>query len=419
MAADREGLPVFLGKILTLRSFLSIAAYIVLVAVVNVLKYPPETKTVVYIAGMHLFLFAIATTLFDAFQAIEKMKYIAISNFISGTTNKILSFLLVFLGFGVIGLTLSFTIGSTILLFTIGIFYLKVVSSIKLGIDRKFWLENLKKGMPFFTVGILQAFDMKIGVVILSKLIGEAAVGIYGASFSLIGKLFIIPDSICMAIFPTFSLLFVNAKKEELNEVFTKFFVYLLIIGLGVAVGTTILSKNIIHLIYGDEYHLSAFVLAVLSWHLPFKFLTMLEGYCLGAIKQQSKVLKVWIVAPIVAVVANVILIPVFEGAGVAFAHLAAQVVAFILTLIFVRRYVSIKIEASGIMKIIASNVILGIAVLALKEINLILAVIVPGLLYIGALIVLGILKAEDWKMFRSAFGREKQRIDESADLKI
>jgi len=406
IAANREAGLLLLGRIFSLRIVLALFSMFLLVVLINVMGYPSSTKFVVYIAGTTLLTRTAATTLFDVFQAYERMQYIAISEFVSGTLLTIGSVVVLFIGYRLIGLTIVYSAAILVLFLIILAFYLKFFPLVRLHVDKAFWLESVKKGFPFFITGMLGILNIRIGVILLSRLGGDAAAGQYGASFSLVERLNVIPESLCTAIFPTIALLFASSRAHELNDLLKRYMNYLLILGLSVAVGTTLLASEIINLIYGDQYANSGPVLAVLAWNLPGFFLAMLLGYALGAIHRQGTVARFSIAATVLNVALNFVLIPLWGAVGAALAYASFGIMVSAAMFWVVHRDLNFRLGRQQLIRIVLANAVMAGCVVLLKTLGLVVAIIGGAGIYIVLLVVLRVVKRDDWHLLRAALMR-------------
>ena len=408
IAADREHGLTILGKMFTLRFTLGCLAYLALVVTVNVMGYPALTKIVVYIAGLNLLTHTMATTLFDVFQAYERMKYIAISNFISGTSLTIASVLVLLVGFRLVGLTVVYAGGGLLMLLSIAYFFFRFFPGIRLEFDAAFWRESLRKGAPFFIVGLITVLNLRVGVILLSKLGGDAAVGQYGAAFHLVERLNVISESLCTAIFPALAALYTESKFDELNRMLKRYSSYLLMLGLPIAVGATMLAPQIIGLIFGDKYENAQHVLAILAWNLPFYFVASVLGYCLGAIHRQPLVARIAAVAAVTNIGLNFVLIPRYQEIGAALAYLSLGVVSCILVIIAVARVLTFPLQIGLVLRILLANAVMAGSVYLVLQVHWLVAIPVAAAVYAGALILLKALKRDDFELIRVAITRKK-----------
>ncbi len=402
VAAARDGAGDILGKIFMLRLFLTAFTYILLVGAVNILNYPPPTHMVVYIAGILLFPNTAATVFFDGFQAFERMKYMAYANFISGIILTASSVVILYSGYRLVGLTIVYLLGNFFLFAFAAAFYMKNFPSLKMQIDLTFFRENLKKGMPFFLTGLFGMLNTKIGIIILSKLEGNSQIGLYGAASNLTDRLLIIPDSLGTAIFPTIAILYIASKKEAVY-LFGRFFHYLILISLPIAVGITMLSSRIIHLIYGPEYASSALTLSILAWSLPGLFNGYLLAYFLNAVHLEHMVLKFTFGAAGINIALNFILIPYFHQNGVAIALFFCWSLYGLFNFYLAYKHFSIKIGLGFLSKVIFANALLSIWIFFLNGLNIFITILASGSLYIASLFILKLMNGDDWNIIRES----------------
>ena len=416
MAANRDNARVLVGKYFVLGLLLSFASFVLLVIVVNSLQYPAITKLVIYIAGLNLFLRTIGSTFFDIFQAFEKMKYIAYGNMISGVLLTLFSVIVIYFGYRLIGITLVYVGGSVALVVAMAIFYRIHFRFLKLSIDVPFWRERLRQGFPFFVTAMLWMVNMRICVVLLSKMTDDTFVGVYGASFNIVSRLYIFPDSIGTAIFPTIAFLYASKNMAELGSLSEKFFRYTMIMGLPFSLGVALLSPRIIDLIYGTQYASSAASLSILAAGIPFLFMIGLFAFALGAVHRQGQVVKANLIATALNLAITVLLIPPFRELGAAAGYAASQLITSALLFYYFRRFLAFRLDPGGIAKIILANAVMSAAVYVVKDMNLLVAVFAPAGLYLGLIVALRVVTAEDLALIKDAlFKKEITVSDPSA----
>ena len=396
---NQNNTATILERMIALRFFMACLGYIVLMTIVHLLGYPDATITVVAIAGLTLLPQSVVSTYHDLFQALEKMKYTAYSFFISGVFVTAGSMVIIFMGYRLIALTVVYALGSMMLLGAV-IFFRRftLFPSVRIKIDLSFWKENLRKGFPFFLAGGLS--NLNGGTLLLSKMATAASLGYYGAAGGLIDRLMVIPDSVGTAIFPTIASLYAH-KSKETTPLFERFFQYMVVMGVPIAVGTMLLSDEIIMLIYGGKYGASALTLRILCWVIPTLFLVTLNEYTLGAINRQHEVIKVATTATVVNLVMCFFLIPYFQENGAAIAEVTSYFLWAVITLVLLCRSLALYPKISFFLKVGAANCLMGLIVVVLKKYNIFFTIIVSACSYGVMLIVLGVVSGKDWELIR------------------
>ena len=106
--------------------------------------------------------------------------------FTAGMVNTVASVVAVFLGYGVVGVMATYVLGNLVGTVLAAYYLFSRFTVPKLAIDFPFWKENLVKAVPFFFPTLINQAGSRIGIVILAAMVGEAAVGTYGAASSLV-----------------------------------------------------------------------------------------------------------------------------------------------------------------------------------------------------------------------------------------
>lgn len=401
IAQDKKQTGVFIGKIVALRFLLSLLTLAAIVIIINLMKYPAATKAIVYMASSTVVFFTIASTFQDVFQAHQKMEYIAYSEFISGLILTILSVFVLYMGHRLTGITLVYCFGGFLGMLMTVWFLLKKFTIPVFKIDFLFWKQSLYKGAPFFFPGLLVIFGSKIGIILLSKMSGDVSVGVYGAAYSLIEKLLIIPDSVCTAFFPAMSSLFKDSA-ENAKHLFRRFFMYLFLVGLFIAVNTTIFAKQIVCLVYGAKYASSIIILQALSWWLFLSFLTYIQSWTLAAIHQEKKGAMARFITIPLYILLNLLLIPYLKEKGVVVSALIIAILHFIILHNFLKVYF-LNIFSSGriFLKITSVNIAVCAVTIFLNRCHFVLAIISSVILYMFLLLKFKIIRQSDFSYLK------------------
>lgn len=402
VAKDRSCAAEYTKKMLASRLGLSIVVVILIVLSINMMGVEARTKIIVYLASLTIISTSIWTTLIDVFQAFEKMSYVAYSQFYGGFILTVLSVLVLFMGFGLSGLTLAYVLGNIITMGVAWLYISKLIGRPTFEFDWQFIKNNLAKGAPFFYPSIVALAGMKIGIILLSIFSGDASVGVFGAANNLVEKLIIIPDGICTAMFPTLIILY-QQSPQKAAHLFRKYFEYLLIIALPIAVGTTMLAKPIILLIYGPNYIAAVPVLQILVWWLFFQFLLSMQGSTLGAIHQERKAALVsFVVAPIY-IVLNLLLIPMFQERGTAWANLVSAIFSFMLLSYYIKvHFVQDIIPVHRIMRIVGAVFMMGLSIYWFIDEIIIFPLVIGFLSYITVVVVFGVVSWRELQQLKS-----------------
>jgi O-antigen/teichoic acid export membrane protein len=417
---DRVNAGRIIGKVLILRLLLSLLAVVLAVVVINILHYPQNTKLVVYMAGSMLLFSAVSNTLNSAFQGFEKMEYVAKSQFLSGLILTALSVVVLYAGFGLKTLTLVYCFGNMLGTIIALWFLYKRITKPVFEIDLVLWKSTLMKAIPFFIPLMVGLLGEKMGVILLTKISGDAAMGVYGAASGLVERLVLIPDGICTAIYPTMAALYMSSRQEAV-VLFKRFHLYAMIIGMPIAIGTTILADPLIQIVYGAKYASSAIILRILIWWFFFLFLNMLQVWTLGAIHQEKKGVTIVCISTPVFILLNLLLIPIFAEKGYAAATLISVFLSFSMSLIFICRYLRSKmIDLSVIVRLLGANVVMGLFTYLFRHNIIVITIPVSAGNLLGIVYFRVITRDEVrklWSMISEKFSRDKDAATVSGQM--
>ena len=396
VAKNKDQTSVFMGKMTVLKLILSMIAVVLTIIAINWMNYPQDIKLIVYLASLTIILNAVTSTFNDVFQAYEKMKFVAFSRMISGLTLTFLSVIVLFFGLRLVGVTSAYVVGNLVALFITAWFFKKYISWIKPKFDLKFNYENIKNGFPFFLPNFINSFGKKIGIIILSKMGGDASLGFYGAAFALTSRLVIVIDGVSSAYYPTMSVAFKDSK-EQAVQLFRKFFQYLFIIGVPVAVGGTVLAKPIIILIYGTEYIQAINILTILAWDFPVAALSCFLGWTLGAIGCEKKLSIIKIVFVSFFLISCVILIPLFNAVGLAFASLVGSTASLAISMFYTKKNLHVKLLCfNSFSKILFINIFVGLCIFVIREWSIFITLPLYIFIYLLLIVSFRIIKFEE-----------------------
>ncbi len=188
-----------------------------------------------------------------------------------------------------------------------------------LEIDWNFWKPTIKSAWVFAVGNFFVSIYFMIDRVMLSKMIGDISVGYYSAAYNLINVLSVIPLAFATSLFPVMSNYF-KTSQSSLNKLYQYSIRYMYLLALPITVGTVLLSKRIIYMIYEDEFLPSTQALNVLIFAEFFVFVDIVFSHMLVSIGKEKVNMFNAVAGSLLNVVLNLLLIPKmgFVGAGIA-----------------------------------------------------------------------------------------------------
>lgn len=409
VARDKSLASKYLGNVVVMKVFLTIITFCLIALAINLLGYQEQTIKVVYLIALSIIFTAFVGMFNSIFQAYEKMEYISVGRVLNSVLMLAGALIAINQSYSVVGFASIYFIVSAIALgYSFVVCLWKFVFP-KIEIDFEFWKPTIKEALPFFLAAVFSVIAFRIDMVMLSMMKGDMVVGLYSAAYRFMEILMFIPAMFIASIYPVLSNFHVSSK-ESLKYAYQKSFKYLALLGLPIAVGTTILADKIILLIYGSEFNNSVIGLQVLIWTIPIIFLTYMFGTMLASINRQDMILKILSICMLLNIVINFILIPKYSYVGASFATVIAELLSFILCYHFLSKFVY-KIQIHKfVTKPLMASIIMGIFVLYTVEMNLFLLVCISIVVYFGLLIIFKTFSNEDLNLLKQLISTQNKR---------
>ncbi|MGB9978577.1 flippase [Methanobacterium sp.] len=407
VARDKTSTNKYLFNTSIIKIFLAFLTFGLIFATVNIIGYTEEISYVIYIMTLSVIFTAFTNVFNSIFQAYEKMEYMSIGNILNsavlftgviiGTTYKLDIFFFV---------TIYLVASLFVLAYSL-IAYLWKFPKPKIHVDLSFWKLTLKEALPFGVTNIFGSIYYWIDSVMLSKMVGNEVVGWYNAAYRLMFVFLAIYTVYLSAIFPAMSK-FYKTSEEYLKFSYERSYKYLLIISTPIAVGITLLADKIILLIYGTGYIPSIFALQILIWTIPLLFINGLSGYVLGAINRQMVLTKITFIGAVLNIILNLLLIPKFSFIGSSFATVVTELSLspLLFYVLFKSNYADKKSLTKDLPNIMASNVVMAILIVILRDINLFLLILIAAIVYFAAVYLFKALDEIDISLIKHLLNR-------------
>ena len=395
----------YIGNTIVLKIALSTITLVLMFLIVYIEHYSPEIAVVVYFITISFVVGAFTNIFYSVFQAYEKMEYQSIGQII----NSIIMFsgilLIIYYQMSITNFALIYLIASIVsLIFGIIICAWKFILP-KIEIDITLWKFLIIEAIPLTLSGVFLLIAFRIDTVLLQVINGNEAVGVYNAAYGLMSALMFLPSVYVMSVFPLLSRFNVSSK-DLLKISYEKSFKYLIIIGLPIAVGTTLIASPLILFIYKSGFSQSIIALQILIWAIPIIFVNYILGTAINSINKQSQMVKSAFIVMALNIILNLLLLPKYGFVAASFITVITELSAciFWFHIMNVNGY-NIPVHKILVKPVIAS-LIMGLFV-ALVNINLIIVIVIATIIYFGVLFLLKTFSEEDIGLFKQMLGRD------------
>jgi len=386
---------------------------------------PQIRHILIWLAIINWFLNMYQQTFTIPIEASERMHFMAIGSFIAQVVGMALSVVAVILAFGPEGVLGARSTGmAASFLFLVSVLSFAFYRP-KFDFDlRRYW-KILRQGLPlaiYYLMGLVLLEIDKTMLTFMASLgeehwlvrvvpwiqsaeamgVSLEDVGRYSSATILAYKFEMVVIAFQTALVPSLVATW-NEGKQAYEAMLGRSIRFVLILGVPVAIGTGFISRDIMDLIYAEEYLVASRVLAIIIWFIPFQFLNRVLASSLAATEREKFVP----ICVAIAVTGNVLLnsafIPWwgFEGAGIATVITEGLLV---LLYLFVQRQHIIGIfgQLKLLRIIVAFGVLIGLCWL-LRGQHFVLVIAAAVVVY--GVAVLG-LKCIDREEIRAVTGR-------------
>lgn len=406
IATYNKSAPKYLGNAIPLKIIFATIKLLITFMILVLLKINEITIFITLLFSIEMIFKSYVGTFNGTFQAFEIGKYQGIGITLLNTTTLLFILTAIYVDLGLLGISIAYILAN-ILTFTYEYYVLnKHVVKPKFELDWEFCKKITLLSLPFAVTGILYTIYYSIDMVMLTKIVGDYATGIYSATYKLISVLTLFYSVYTAVIFPVMSKFFKNDKKLLVIS-YEKSIKYLMLVMIPLATGTVFYSLDIIQLIYGHQYDAAASVLSILIWTVCLLFISGACNTLLNASHKEVTVTKIYAIAAVFNIALNFVMIPYFSYNGAAVTTVLSDVL-----IVSLQTYVIHKIGHrpnkklyTDLIKIIMGSAVLGIALYFLN-LNMWIAIPVGIIIYLAVITLLKFFDDDDKYVIKEILGK-------------
>lgn len=386
---NRESASSLLGNAFALRLILAFVSMTLVCLAITAIKGFSRVSFLVYISSFALF-FSLQAIYETMFKAELKMLVPTVVNFLKMVAYAILVFLLIYFKGNLYGFIAASMISGFFALALIAV-YSKRYFVVSPQFDFRIWRWLWKQSMPILLSGIFSLVYSRIDIIILERIKGFEAVGLYSAARKFSDTIILIPECACISLFPLLSRFF-KEKKYDFNRVSAFGLKYMLIFITPIVIGTWFFSEQIIG-IYGKNFTNSVFPLKLLILSSFFTFLNIvLVNAIIAAGRQKFDAILSGILM-FVNVGANLVLIPTFSYNGASCAFLITEAICFIGYIIIFYRITKLPLSDIKLARLLFANIIFSLFLGAVRSVPFIVVLPVSVIVYLILILAFNIIK--------------------------
>ena len=408
IARDKSFGDKYTSNILLIKLLLTIMTLILIIITVSLLGYDLEVKNVIYIITFSIMISTFTNYFGSVFQANQRMLYVALYNLLTSSIILIGVFVGIYYKLDLYFFTIIYLISNAIVFIYMFQIYVKTFSFPKWNINLNLWKPLLKEAWPFGLTSLSGMIYTYIDTIMLSVLQGSEAVGLYSAAYRIMLIMLFFPNAINLTLFPVMSKYYKTSKKslQQLHQIYFK---YMLLFGLPIGFGTTILANKIITFIFGQGYLQSGMILQILIWTIVLTFIGASFVQILQSTNNQLVITKISVVCVFVNIVINLFLIPLYSYIGASIATVITEVilVGYCIFYCYKINYgIKIKIVINYLSKFLVATLSMSVLLLYINNMNLFIQLISGTVVYFVIIYLINGIDEEDKLLVNRILGK-------------
>jgi O-antigen/teichoic acid export membrane protein len=343
LAADWRRAPELVGSAIILRVAAIVPALAATVLYLRLGHFDASHALVLYLATGVALCILLCDPFLAAFQAIERMEYLAYADVINKALLSACGIALVLLGFGATTLVALMFLAASVVL-GLAFLWSRRFFTIELRVRPSQLRQLVADSLPYWTYALFSTLYLWIDSAILAVLTRTEVVGWYGGPTKLFGSLMFVPVILATAWLPRLVTAFTQSP-EQLRQVARIPTEQVMILSLPVSVGAALIADPLVRFLYGPAFGGSVPVLVILALSVAPTYFNIVAYQILVAAKRQMTWTRAIIAASVVNPLLNLVLIRVFEsrfqnGAiGAALSFLLTEVMLVAVGLVVVRPF--------------------------------------------------------------------------------
>ena len=382
LSRSRENAATYFGNLLLMGLSSSICLGMVMVAIAYWLKPNADTLFAVKMMALALIPATAFTWSRAMLTAAEKMSYIAVSRAAENIFKVVVGVTLLCNGGGIRSLLVVVALSKVVSFVVCYVYAIRKVVAPSWKFDRKLFKSFLHQAPAFFSIAVFNSLFWSLSVIMITKMRGETDAGLFSAAFKIVDLCLAFTAAFGYALYPVISR--ISRKDHSLfQSLCIRSIKYVLILTLAISAGVTVLSSQIVMLLYGADSMAAAPVLSAMIWLImPFSVAYIL-AYSLLSYEKQKLDLISNIVATFTLFFGNLLLLPGYGVWGATFAILLGCFIFVALQYFWVAREL-FKIRITGrILRPVLSVVSMVVVVFWLRDKNVFLSVAAGSVVFL------------------------------------
>lgn len=334
LSANEKKTVYYFKNLLAMRLAMGLCLLVIGVVVLAFFPYSSFVKAGILISLLTIFTQALYTSGNAIFQTKLRYDLSVLAAILGSLTILILAFWVVMRGAGLLPVVGSYVVGGVVMVAASLIFVRGLTGALGLRFDFELWRYLFMSALPLGLATIFTVVLQRADAIMLSLMVGNEAVGFYGASYKIFEFALVFPTFFVNAAYPIMVRHFKDGQERLLRTVKLSGLFLLGVSLLGLVIGW-VLSPLMIGVVAGPEFSESVLALRLLLLGLPAFYLSALFLWLLITLGKQRQVPVVYAVGAAVNLVLNLIFIPRYSFYGAAVTTWTSELLILVLLVHF------------------------------------------------------------------------------------
>jgi O-antigen/teichoic acid export membrane protein/peptidoglycan/xylan/chitin deacetylase (PgdA/CDA1 family) len=387
VARDRENLNRLFWNVVGIKLTLTVPVVTIGVIVLQFMGYDQRTKEAAYVVAAGVVLTLLGKTFEGVFNGTERGDLLAFSLVVTRLVNAALGLIFLAVGFGVVAVAASYSIGALFGVITCGVVLRRHIGVPGGRADRSTWLGLVTTSFPFAIQDVFNLLLLRLDAVILSLLATETAVGRYGSAYRLLESTLFVT----WALEGAFTAMYAYLRRDSSPSVGSVFqrsvkVALVLLAPVGVVVG--VLAEPVCVLVFGSDFRAAADPMRLLAPVIPMMCVIVLSGSLISSRLGPRRLIPVAAAATVLNAGLNFALIPGLDDSGSALAMLLTEIFFISCTMFLATREVGGIDWGSTLVSPLAAATVMTAVMVALMSLPAV-SLAAGAIVYMGVFVLL------------------------------
>lgn len=365
------------NSLLSLRLAGSLVTYGLLAIVALVLVTDPMIAKVVLVSGIALFAHAVMLEWF--FQGREAMGMIGVGRLVSAVVYLLLVILFVRKPEDLLWVAVAAVIGDFVAAAVMLTVY-RIRYSAPFSFDTAGWLRMVRQSFQIGVGSMLGHFSINLPPLVLGIMVSTADVGIYSAAQRMVFFLLMLDRVVGTLLLPAAARLH-SCSPESLSRTLNYALRWILIAGLPLALGGTVLADGIMRFVFGAQYAAAGKIFQVFIWYFLMTMIHTIYTAGLVAIRQETRYSRIMATGAAVSAATIILFTRLFGSLGTVSALVISEGVTMVLMRRELQKYTRTTLPKS-ILAVIFASVVMCFVLIGVHFPHVLLAIGSGALVY-------------------------------------